>query len=203
MHSCGSLWGLMGLLIEMKTGLHPESNFVGLWDEAGSLLLLCCILYIIYLYICIILLSLFCTPSCRSTRFLGFSSSSISCNCWSSFFCLTCRPQICFVSLRETAKSGNWSAPVLPWQNCNRVSTVTRTYGRRNVECLPSRSSGYWRTWVDFWTVCLAASRPSNGSVQHRYGADYWHPARAEVMMCLGGRIWSDPQTQTDRQTDR
>lgn len=51
MHSCGSLWGLMGLLIEMKTGLHPESNFVGLWDEAGSLLLLCCILYIIYLYI--------------------------------------------------------------------------------------------------------------------------------------------------------
>lgn len=45
MHSCGSLWGLMGLLIEMKTGLHPESNFVGLWDEAGSVLLLCCILY--------------------------------------------------------------------------------------------------------------------------------------------------------------
>ena len=63
----------------------------------------------------------------------------------------------------------------------NRVSTVTRTYGGRTLNaCLADLAA---------WPVCLAASRPSNGSVQHRYGADYWHPARAEVMMCLGGRI--------------
>ena len=72
MHSCGSLWGLMGLLIEMKTGLHPESNFVGLWDEAGSVLLLCCILYNYIHFASLFTESIFCTPSCRSTRFLVF-----------------------------------------------------------------------------------------------------------------------------------